>query len=158
MQAKEEIYKKYLEALRLKLIAKYDSLGLRASGKYEQELEGMVAPNKIIMYGANHSQFMEFGRNSGKFPPIHSIEIWIETKRGLPSVFREKKKTFAFLIARKIARDGIKVPNEFNKGKVVSEVVEEFLVDDLNNMISELGEYYLSKIKIDVLQIFKQVV
>lgn len=153
----EEIYYKFLERLRLKLIAKYDELGLRASGKYADELEADVLPNKLIMFGANHSGFMELGRNSGKFPPIRVIEEWIETKRGLPAVFREKKKQFAFLIARKIAREGIKVPNEFNKGNVISAVVDDFLANDIDEMLQELGDVFLARIKVDVLQIFKQV-
>lgn len=158
MQTNEQIYHKYLERLRLKLIAKYDELGLRASGKYADELEAEVTENKITMYGSNHSQFMEFGRSSSaKFPPINVISDWIETKKGLPAIFKEKKKVFAFLIARKIAKEGIKVPNQFNAGKVVIEVVDSFLADDINEMLNELGEIYLSRIRFDILEIFKQV-
>jgi hypothetical protein len=153
----EQIYHKYLERLRLKLIAKYDELGLRASGKYADELEAQVQPKKMIMLGASHSEFLENGRSAGGFPPRSAIENWIETKQGLPAIFREKKKQFAFLIARKIARDGIKVPNEFNKGKVISAVVDDFLANDIDEMITELGDSIIIQLKIDVLKIFKEV-
>lgn len=154
---KEQIYMKYLERLRLKLIAKYEQLGLRASGKYEDELEPVVQGDKLIMLGAFHSQFMEHGREPGKFPPRKVIEDWIETKSSLPAEFKEKKSQFAFLIARKIAKEGIKVPNEFNAGGVISEVVDEFLGNDINEMLNELGEIYLRRLQSDVLQIFKEV-
>ena len=157
MESQEQVYHKYLESLRLKLIAKYDELGLRASGSYAEELEGSVQGNKIIMYGANHSEYLEHGRTSGKFPPISKIEDWIDIKPGLPSIFREKKKQFAFLIARKIANEGIKVPNEYNKGKVISDVVDSFLANDIEQMLDELGNVFLARIKVDILQIFKQV-
>lgn len=153
----EAIYLKYLEMLRKKLIAKYDELGLRASGSYESELEAEVTPTKMIMWGARHSEFMERGRSSGRFPPINVIEDWIEVKNNLPPVFREKKKQMAFVIARKIANQGIQVPNQFNRGKVISEVVDEFLADDINNMLDELGEVFTKRIESDVLEIFKQV-
>ncbi|TDO68835.1 hypothetical protein EV143_11819 [Flavobacterium chryseum] len=153
----EAIYSKYLEALRVKLIAKYDELGLRASGDYADALEPEVTPTKMIMWGAFHSEFMERGRSSGKFPPINVIEEWIETKKNLPPIFREKKKQMAFLIARKIANEGIQVPNEHNKGKVVSAVVDDFLANDINEMLDELGEVYQKRIEIDVLEIFKEV-
>lgn len=39
MNNQEQIYSKFLERLRLKLIAKYIELGLKASGSYEDELE-----------------------------------------------------------------------------------------------------------------------
>lgn len=157
MQDKESIYAKYLERLRLKLIAKYEELGLRASGKYEQELEGQIQPNKIIMLGAFHSQFMQDGRRAGGFPPRAAIEEWIENKQGLPSIFREKKKQFAFLIARKIAEQGIEVPNQYNAGEVISAVVDDFLANDIDEMLSELGTFYKARIESDVLRIFKEV-
>jgi hypothetical protein len=153
----EELYLKYLERLKLKLIVKYDELGLRASGKYADDLEAIATSKKMIMLGANHSQFMEYGRSAGGFPPRSAIENWIETKKGLPEIFREKKKQFAFLIARKIATQGIKVPNERNAGGVVSKVVEDFLGNDIHEMIEELGTLWLPRIKLDILEIFKQV-
>lgn len=157
MNSQEQIYSKYLEALRLKLIAKYIELGLKASGEYEEALEAEVSPNKLIMWGAGHANFMENGRSAGRFPPIRVIEDWIETKQGLPAIFKEKKKQFAFLIARKIATEGIQVPNEHNKGKVVSDVVDDFLANDIDEMLLELGEVFLARIKVDILKIFKEV-
>lgn len=157
MEDREAIYAKYLERLRLKLIAKYIEMGLKASGDYERELEGVTEPNKMIMLGAFHSQFMENGRDAGGWPPRKAIEEWIENKDGLPAIFREKKKQFAFLISRKIANEGIKVPNQFNKGEVVSSVVDAFLADDIHEMLEELGMYFKARIQSDVLQIFKEV-
>jgi hypothetical protein len=150
---KEKIYMRYLEMLRLKLIAKYEQLGLRASGTYERELEASVVGDKLIMYGAFHSQFMEHGREPGKFPPRSAILEWIETKSSLPQEFRDKKDQFAFLIARKIAREGIKVPNKYNAGEVISSVLNDFLENDIRDMLDELGVIFLQRIKSDVVQI-----
>lgn len=153
----EQVLSKYMEILRQKLIKKYLELGLKASGDYEDQLEAVVDPNKAIMYGAFHSQFMEFGRDPGKFPPRSAIEDWIDSKPGLPSIFREKKSQMVFLISRKIANEGITVPNEYNKVKVVSEVVEEFLEKDIEEMLQELGEVYLPIIQSQVLKMFKEI-
>lgn len=150
---KEAIYLKYLERLRLKLIAKYIELGLRASGDYEQELEPVVDGDKMIMLAAFHSQFMEHGREPGKFPPRKAIEDWIDSKSSLPAEFREKKSQFAFLIARKIAKEGIKVPNEYNQGEVISSVVNDFLANDLQEMFDEFGDIYFKRIQSDVVSI-----
>lgn len=151
----EQIYMKYLEVLKAKLIAKYDELGLRASGSYEKELVPFATTNKLIMFGAFHSQFMEHGRSAGGFPPRKAIEDWIDSKSSLPEIFREKKSQFAFLIARKIAQEGITVPNEFNKGEVVSSVVNDFLANDIQMMLQELGELWLPRIKSDIVQILQ---
>ncbi|MBE8727973.1 hypothetical protein C4F50_23905 [Flavobacterium sp. KB82] len=160
----EAIYNKYLEMLRVKLIAKYDELGLRASGLYADSLEPEVTPTKMIMWGADHSYYMENGRASGKFPPYNpdtgtfdEISEWVDKKGILPADFAENKKGFVFLVARKIATEGITVPNEHNKGKVITEVVDDFLANDLAKMLDELGEVFMSRIQVDVLEIFREV-
>lgn len=155
MTEKERIYHKYLEALKVKLIAKYDALGLRASGRYAQELDCQACGDKLTVWAPVHAIFMEKGRRAGGFPPRKAIAQWIEVKQGLPRVFKEKKKQYAFLIARKIAREGIRVPNAHNKGHVVSEVVEDFLGDQVHRMLDELGLVWLSRIKSDILGILK---
>ncbi len=152
----KDLYNKYLQALKQKLIKKYDQLGLRASGDYERKLESQVKGNTLTMLGAGHSFFMENGRRSGGFPPTKAIINWIESKPGLPSEFKENKKQFAFLIARKIAKEGVKVPNRFNKGRVISEVVDEFLANDIYDMLEELGAVWAGRLTSDVIEIFKQ--
>ncbi len=158
MRDNEAIYKKYLEELKTQLIEEYKNLGLKASGEYERGLEYEIEDNVLRMVAPYHSWFMEHGRHSSqKFPPRKAIEDWIEVKEGLPPVFREKKKQFAYLIARKIAEEGIRVPNSFNKGEVISKIVNEFLGKTVYRMIDELGIVYLRKIKSDILREFKNV-
>lgn len=155
MRNEEAIYIKYLESLKAKLIAKYDELGLRASGKFEEELEYSVTGNKLLMKGSYHSWFMQNGRKAGGFPPLADIEEWIEVKKNLPAEFKEKKKQFAFLIARKIANEGITVPNKYNEGDVINDVVESFLANDIYDMIEELGGLFLARIQSDVIQLMQ---
>lgn len=143
---RKEIYTKYLERFKKDLIANYDKLGLRASGKFAESLEYEIHGNKLQMYGSHHSLFMEYGRGSGGFPPLKAIEEWIEVKRGLPAIFVEKKKQFAFIIARKIAREGIKVPNENNAGKVISDVVTLYLGEYLYKMLDDIGEEFMREV------------
>ncbi|MFC5046308.1 hypothetical protein ACFSTE_13275 [Aquimarina hainanensis] len=156
MKTKEEIYNKYLESLRVKIIAKYDELGLRASGKFERGLEKEIKGDTLTMWSEKHAIFMEHGRSSGGFPVVSEIEEWIEVKDSLPIEFKENKRRFAFIIARKIAREGITVPNTYNKGEVISSVVKDFLADDLRKMIEELGDIYSRKAQSDVVELFKQ--
>lgn len=153
---KEIILTKYLERLRVKLIQKYDELGLRASGQYEDGLEPVVSGDSMIMWGAKHAWYMERGRGKG-FVSRKIIEKWIEVKRGLPSVFYEKKKQIAFLIARKITNEGITVPNKYNKGKVVDAVVNDFLGNDIYEMLEELGDIHRAQIESEILGILKKV-
>lgn len=159
----ERIYTKHLEELRLKLIKIYEDEGIIASGRYKEELEWTAkgSSNKgnfvFTMWGANHSFFMENGRAPGKFTPIKDIENWIEVKKGLPPIFKEKKEQFAFIIARNIAEKGIQIPNKHNKGKVVSRALTEFLEKDVQILIQELGVVYSDQLQNDIIKIFKEV-
>ncbi len=156
MRDNEAIYKKYLEELRTKLIEEYKNLGLEASGEYERGLEYEIDKDVLRVEAPYHSWFMEHGREpSKKFPPREAIENWIEVKKGLPSIFRERKKQFAYLIARKIAKEGIKVPNKYNAGEAISKIVNEFLGKTVHEMLEELGHAYLRKIKSDILKEFE---
>jgi hypothetical protein len=152
----ESIIIKYSKRLVEKLIDKYDELGLRAKGDYEKELDYEIDNSKLIIWGAFHSIFMEKGRRKGKRPPIPSIMRWLDHKKGLPpSMLRDKKRT-AFAIATKIANEGIKVPNQYNKGKVIKSVIDEFLLKDVNNMIDEIRKVSTIQLKTEYTNIFKK--
>ena len=70
-------------------------------------------------FNTGHASVVEFGRKSGKFPPIDVILQWVK-KRGLADTysiktqhktrrgdaFEVRAKQAAFLIARKIAKEG----------------------------------------------------
>lgn len=153
----DEIYKRHLNELVNKLIDKYDQLGLRASGKYAEGLEVDVNENKLIIWSEPHADYMEHGINpSGhRFGAVKAISDWISVKKGLPTIFYEKKKQMAFAIAKKIANEGVRVPNEHNKGKVISDVIDNFLIEDIYKMLNEVGDAYAKEIQSDILNLLK---
>lgn len=158
---RDNFFENFLQMLKVKLIAKYDELGLRASGKYAEELETEITPTNLRMYGAQHSTYMENGRDSGpadyrKLAPF--MLQWIEVKQGLPNIFYEKKHSMAFAIAYKVANEGIKVPNEYNKGQVVSSVVNEFLANDLVILLEFLGEEMTGPITSGIVKLFDELI
>ncbi len=150
-----EVITKYARIIIEKLIAKYDELGLRASGLYAEELEYEVDRTTLIIWGAFHSQFMESGRRAGGRPPIPSIIRWIETKKGLPPSMLRDKRRVAFAIANKIAKEGIDVPNQYNRGEVITMVVNEFLAKDIFNMLDDIGLIVRRNLQAEIGEIFK---
>lgn len=155
---RKEIFAKYFNKLRLELIAKYDELELRASGEYARELEVVISQDSVKMLSAVQAAFMENGISPSGHPygPVRAIERWIETKDSLPPIFKEKKDTLKFAIARKIANEGIRVPNENNRGKVVSEVIDGFIENDLPEMLNEIGVVFTTRFASDIRNILKQ--
>lgn len=61
-----------------------------------------------LLYGAP----IEFGRKPGKMPPVDALELWVIRKLGIS----QDSRGVAYVIARAIARRGIKAVGMFSKG------------------------------------------
>lgn len=149
MTTNEQIYKKYLSELKMDLINRYESTNRKATGKYADDITEEITSTRMTLYGADHSFFVERGRGKGKRPPTRVIEHWIEHKQGLPKEFYEKKKQFAFLIARKIGEQGTQGSD------VLETVVQDFFNNKLYKLLEELGEVYTYRITNDIVNYFK---
>lgn len=95
------------EALKNELIAKYDELGMRASGRWADSLSVEVSEHGAEILQESYGEQLENGRKPGTPPPSEAIEQWLKDK-GIASRL-EKGMTVSslgFLIARKIGREG----------------------------------------------------
>lgn len=108
-----------------------------ASGTLEKSIEMRIKANGFNILMVDYWEAVDKGRKAGKFPPIRpisKIEEWLK----LPNVrdrlrfgatdraFGDKeRKQLAFLISRKIARQGTKGSNFFTN------VVESDIIDDM---------------------------
>lgn len=138
--------------LRLEMIEAYDRKGMRASGKFADELEAKVSPNNAILFGEHYAQQLETGRKAGKFPPIKAIEQWIYDK-GLDQTIDGNitVKSLAFLIARKISRHGWDRDGDVN---LISEVITEKRIDQI---IKRVGEYTVLELTTDIIKMIENV-
>ena len=146
MMTREQILAMEFESLKMDLITVYDQKGMRASGKFAESLEVKIAKNVGTLIGAKYSQQLETGRRAGGFPPIKAIEQWIYDK-GLSSRIDDSinVSSLAFLIARKIAREG------WNRGgdlELISTVVTE---ERIAEIIKKVGDHAVIDFTTDVI-------
>jgi hypothetical protein len=128
------------------LIASYTNEGLRASGKWAASLEGNTTQEnntiKTVILGEQYTGALVGGRTAtkksggGQFSLRESIAIWIRQK-GIEPRDGISKDSLAFLIARKIHRDGIKVPNRYNSGQFINRVFDEKAIDELKQILTD---------------------
>lgn len=126
------------ELLKKDLITAYDRKGMRASGDFANSLEVVIKDNGLTaqLWGNSYAQQLETGRQAGKFPPVSVIEKWIDDKNISARLNGEiTKSQLAFLIARKIAREGWN-RSGFGGVELISEVVTE---DRIQKIVDEVG-------------------
>jgi hypothetical protein len=135
------------------LIENYNKLGLRASGEWEQSLKGTHEETdtgiKVIISGAKYTEQLSIGRKPGKMPPRQAILDWIREKNIQSEL---KPQTLAYLIQRKIGTEGIKVPNKYNRGGLITDVLTN---ERINDLIKNVGNVILAKQKSDILTSLK---
>lgn len=135
------------------LIQTYKSLLIRDDKKATGNLIKSIRPLDIEYSNnqmtlsislASYWKYVEYGRRPGKFPPINSILNWIKIKPVIPCPINGLKapseKQLAFLISRKIAREGIKPGNQFTEALKLSwtkweKTISDAISKDLNEAI-----------------------
>lgn len=126
------------------LIRKYDELGLRASGEWERSLESSTKKNgqkyTIKFEGVHYTYYMQHGRRPNKKQDKDSINKFV---RWAGSTFikdwlnQKRLAANPFAVAYKIAKEGIKVPNNYNKGGLISDVFTENHIQKLYDIIQQ---------------------
>jgi hypothetical protein len=145
----KDIIQNWLNETQTLMVDKYDQLGFRASGEWEQSLSNSIEEKEgsfvAKIEGANYTYWMEHGRKPGKFPPMAAIRKWIDDK----GIIAENitRNSLAFLIARKIAREGTQI-----RPGIVSDVITQERIDSL---IKDIGALFVTQVKSDVIKAFK---
>lgn len=142
MSSTTQILSAEFEALKNELIARYDELGMRASGRWAESLSVAVAGNSAAILQESYGEQLENGRKPGTPPPSEAIEQWIKDK-GIAARL-EKGMTvssLAFLIGRKIGREGW---NRHNHGgtQLISSVVTP---ERIQQIIDKIGESQITE-------------
>jgi len=156
MQSRDQIYAKYMNILKGMFKASYESKGIKASGKWGESLATFINGDSVgVTAEFNSSIMISKGRKAGSYSNIDALKEWIRVKEGLPQAFKNNPDKFAFIIARNHFKNGVKIPNKYNKGKVLSEPLDEFIREHLPKMWSELGESYFFNLKEDITSILR---
>jgi hypothetical protein len=98
----DKIIKEEFENLKADIVEAYYDGGKETTGEFEKGLQLSFAPNKGNLSGYLYLA----GRAAGKMPPIKAIEEWLKAKGIQPLEKAMKISSLAYLIARKIAREG----------------------------------------------------
>lgn len=126
-----------VEQIKKEIFESYVSKGLVASGEFGRDLKVNDLGDRATITAPHYVVQMEQCRKAGSFPPVSAIKKWIQDKNR--TVGANIPEEAAFAIAYVMKRDGIKVPNKFNGGGVVSDIINpervKRLTLDINKII-----------------------
>ena len=153
----EEVVKSWLDGSKSQIISNYDRDNMRASGSFAKSLRVEILQQsgliKGTLYGANHSIFVDKGRwatgGGGNGQLREAIKQWIDDK-GITPRDNISKDSLAFLISRKIHREGWKPKNIYPNG-VISSVINDNAIKEL---LASLGANVKLQVKNDIWQTF----
>ncbi len=149
----KEILSKEFESLKEDLIKAYDQKGMRASGDFADSLEVVASGFNVKLWGNDYAQQLETGRQSGKRPPIDAIKQWIDDK-GIANRLNGEitRNQLAFLIARKIGREGWK-RKDYGGVELISDVVTD---ERIQKIIDEVGEAQVVVYTTEIITLIKE--
>jgi hypothetical protein len=166
MSATGDIVTAYLKETQVSLVKSYRDKGLRASGRYEKGLTISVndSGKKIRAYieSEGYVYFMQSGRKPNKKQDRKTLigfALWATDSNkpggGFITKWLKDKGIFAdnpFGIAYNIGSKGISVPNQYNPGHVVTDIITDEWYDKL---IEKIGNWHVKVIESEVSKMFK---
>lgn len=135
MGSREEakgILNEELESLRELLIENHIRAGQRASGRTISSLRVSVDDNHGILFGRQAFGTLETGRGPGKVPKgfYKIIQQWVADK----NIQVERPKSFAYLVARKIANEGTELYRLGGHEDIYSKEIKETVKKIMNRV------------------------
>lgn len=134
-----------------KLINRVGSKGsfqspVNASGRLKDSISFKVSGYRLSVQGNDYIYYLQYGRKSGKRPPISVIRQWIDDKGIVPTDI--SKDSLAYLIAKRIGEEGTTI---FKAGgsDLLSSIFNEALQDSIE---SEFSNLIASEISSDLLK------
>ena len=153
----QEIIPAWTKVAEGRIISQYKAMGLKASGKFERDIETVVDYTaygaKIQILGSAHSFQMINGRdrNSDQSPEgIRRFVGWAGNTWAKQWVKDKGLSISPFAVAYKIATKGVYVPNKYNSGALLDTAITD---ESLNELSSQLVGQTIEKMRSDVTNI-----
>ena len=156
MEGIQFILNEWAERTKQELIDNYKSMGLKASGSFEDGLSTETDESSTKIWTVPHTWFMVEGRGRNSSQDKDKVKKWVGWAG---STFLKKwvddkgLDISPFAVAYKIAREGIRVPNQYNDGTLISSVIND---NSIERLLSDMGIYTIKEIKSEIIKTWRQ--
>ena len=143
----KDIIQTWLNGRRDAMRQEYNSSGRKASGYFGEHIDVEMYDEGGRINTPLYVGSLVFGRKptsgggGGGGKSLYSMILdWVKVKGITPDNPKMTDNTLAYLISRKIHKQGIKVPNQFNDGKLIDNTFTAESVQDLKNELIKIGQ------------------
>jgi hypothetical protein len=147
----QDIINTWMDGVQTNLVANYERLGLRASGRWANSLEQFSEQKggaiRFGIKGESYTEQLQRGRRPNQKQDKESIRKWVGWAGStfIKKWVEDKGLNISpYAVAHKIASEGWKVPNKHNAGGLVTDVVTDARILELNKLI---GLFYVESFK-----------
>ena len=156
MEGIQFILNEWAERTKQELIDKYKSMGLKASGAFEDGLSTETDENSTKIWTVPHTWFMVNGRGANSKQSEEDVKKWVGWAGStfLKKWVDDKGLSISpFAVAYKIAREGIRVPNQYNDGTLISSVIND---NSIERLLSDMGIFTIKDIKSEIIKTWQR--
>ena len=156
MEGIQFILNEWAERTKQELIDNYKSMGLKASGAFEDGLSTETDESSAKIWTVPHTWFMVEGRGINSSQDKDKVKKWVGWAG---STFLKKwvddkgLDISPFAVAYKIAREGIRVPNQYNDGTLISSVIND---NSIERLLSDMGVFTIKEIKSEIIKTWQR--
>ena len=141
----KDIIQTWLNGRRDAMRQEYNSSGRKASGYFGEHIDVEMYDEGGRIKTPLYVGALVFGRKKtsggGGGRSLYSMILdWIKVKGITPDDPKMTDNTLAYLITRKIHKQGIKVPNAYNDGKLIDNTFTAESVQDLKSELIKIGQ------------------
>lgn len=141
----KEIIQTWLNGRRDAMRQEYNSSGRKASGYFGEHIDVEMYDEGGRIKTPLYVGALVFGRKptsgGGGGRSLYSMILdWVKVKGITPDNPKMTDNTLAYLISRKIHKQGIKVPNQYNDGKLIDNTFTTESVQDLKSELIKIGQ------------------
>lgn len=149
MKEVQNIIFEELEDLRKRIISNIDSTGRKASGRTSGSMHTDVSENRGILFGRMAFGTLETGRKPGKVPAgfYQIIKQWVIDK-GISFDSQSERNSLAYLVSRKIAREGTQLYRRGAEADVYTAEVPE-TIERIKDRVGFLMRLEFESIKLN---------
>lgn len=153
----QQILTEEMGSIVMDLIAKYESLGMRASGRWAAglrvDVQGQGSRFVGKIEGEDYTYYMQHGRASGRMPPVKAIEEWIQAKGIRPLEKKMRVSSLAYAIAHKIGQEGTRRFKAGGKPEFIDDVIT---AERIQQIIDRVGEGYAVQFSSDIIKVIEE--